>query len=62
MTALYGDGRVRCATPTPGGVCGHLDVFHNLAGDKRTRTACSHHEGPKATPCGCKRFTPEVSP
>lgn len=52
MTALYGDGRTRCR-------CGHLDVQHDLARDRRTRTACSHSEGPQGTPCGCPRFTPK---
>lgn len=49
----------RCVTPTAAGVCGHGDVLHDLAKDKRTRTACTVHTGRKATPCGCRRFTPE---
>lgn len=44
-----------CATPG----CGHLAVLHDLARDRQTRTACSHSEGPKATPCPCDRFTPK---
>lgn len=58
MTALYGDGRASCATPG----CDHLDVQHNLATDRRTRTACTHSEGPQGTPCGCRRFTPKETP
>lgn len=56
----------RCKTcghitiPAPRCQCGHLDVQHDLAKDNETRTACSHSEGPKATPCGCRRFEPET--
>lgn len=41
--------------------CGHGAEFHNLAGDHVTRTACSVSSGRDATPCGCKRYEPEVS-
>jgi hypothetical protein len=37
--------------------CTHLEEMHNLAGDERTRKACSVSEGPKATQCGCRLFT-----
>jgi hypothetical protein len=40
--------------------CDHVEVLHNLAGDKQTRTACSHSEGAKCTPCGCRAFTPQT--
>lgn len=49
------------ATTRPGipcDACQHLDVFHGLAGDRRTRTACSTSTGPEAIPCGCRRYTP----
>lgn len=36
--------------------CGHLDVFHDISKTTRQRTACSVSSGPKATPCGCRRF------
>lgn len=59
-------GRAGHATPPhpparalfPVCVCGHISVLHGLAQDGRTRTACSHHAGPKAAPCGCRRFEP----
>ena len=38
--------------------CGHVDVLHDLRKDTHIRTACSHLEGPKATPCGCRSFSP----
>jgi hypothetical protein len=38
----------------------HLEEMHNLAGDEKTRKACSVSEGQKATPCGCRLFTPEL--
>ena len=41
--------------------CKHLEEMRNLAGDDVTRKACSVSEGPKATPCGCRLFTPELS-
>lgn len=44
-----------CATPD----CGHGRASHDLARDKRTRTACSVSTGKKATPCPCTKFTPQ---
>lgn len=38
-------------------VCGHSDVAHEIKRDG-TRGKCSHHEGPKCTPCGCTRYQP----
>lgn len=38
--------------------CGHVEVLHGLASNNETRTACNHAEGAKATPCGCRKFTP----
>lgn len=40
--------------------CTHLEEMHNLAGDEKTRKACSVSEGPNATQCGCRLFTPEL--
>lgn len=50
------------ARPGPGLVCategcGHLDVLHDLStSNPKRRTRCSVSSGPKATPCGCRRF------
>ena len=54
--AAYGP---RCVTPTPAGVCGHINVFHELKKGTRIRTACTIHAGPKAEPCGCPAYEPE---
>jgi hypothetical protein len=51
-------GGPRCATEG----CGHGIEFHNLAGDHTTRKACSISMGRDAKPCGCPRYTPEVTP
>lgn len=40
--------------------CTHLEEMHDLAGDDITRKTCSVSEGPKATRCGCRLFTPEL--
>jgi uncharacterized OB-fold protein len=44
-----------CANPD----CGHLEEFHAFNTKGTARTACSHHEGVRNTPCPCKAFTPE---
>ena len=50
----------RCVTPVaPGKVCGHGAERHELKKGTRTRTACTVHTGPHATPCGCPTYTPE---
>jgi hypothetical protein len=37
--------------------CDHLDVLHAIRRDK-TRGACSVSIGHRATPCGCRSYTP----
>jgi hypothetical protein len=54
------------ATPQPPPVwppcvCGHRRIVHDIAGDKHTRTKCLTWRGPKGTPCGCRRYMPEVA-
>lgn len=39
--------------------CGHAAEFHNLSTDRRRRTTCTVHTGPRATPCGCEAYEPE---
>jgi len=40
--------------------CGDLDVEHAIRATGG-RGACSVSRGPKATPCGCRQFTPEAT-
>lgn len=42
--------------------CGHLDVLHDISKQSKQRTACSVSSGPKATPCGCRRYTAATEP
>jgi len=37
--------------------CGELDVEHAIRANG-SRGACSVSRGPRATPCGCRDFTP----
>jgi len=37
--------------------CGHAEELHDIRDRDKTRTVCSYSSGPKATPCGCTRFT-----
>lgn len=39
----------------PDCMCGHIWAGHDLGKDK-TRTRCSHTDGPNGTPCGCKAY------
>jgi hypothetical protein len=47
---------VFCANPE----CGHLEEVHAFNSKNTARTACSHHEGARNTPCPCRRFTPKL--
>lgn len=56
-------GRVGAsAAEGPGLVCEckHLDVLHDISKTTKRRTACSVSCGPKAAPCGCKKFDPST--
>lgn len=64
--AWVGDGRVRqleeCAAQLRAAIalpdvcaCTHPAVMHTIRADK-SRGACSVSEGPKGTPCGCRRY------
>jgi hypothetical protein len=57
VSALAACGHVAAAGPRCR--CGHGAERHDLKKGTRTRTACTVHTGPHATPCGCQAFTPE---